>query len=87
MKLVPDEMYLEKAKLLAKDDAEGLLERMRGKLTRRLSDHKLTPLEAIAIQLELEDRKLQEWRKKYAEIREKHKHHDEQFGHRTGPSA
>ena len=87
MKLVPDEMYLEKAKLLAKDDAEGLLERMGGKLSRRLSDHKLTPLEAIAIQLELEDQKLQEWRKRYAEIREKHRFYDEQLGHRARPSA
>lgn len=66
-----DEEYLEKAKLLTEEEAERLLSRTRGKLHRRLEDHKLDPLEAMAIQLELEDGMLKEWRERLAEIREK----------------
>jgi len=58
---------------LSKEDAERLFSRMRGKLTRRLEDKKLPPLEAIAIQLELEDEALKVWRERLAEIRKKHK--------------
>ena len=68
MKKTPSEAYLEKAKLLTKDEAERLLARMRGKLNRRMEDRKMDPLEAVAIQLELEDEKLQEWRERWAEI-------------------
>ena len=74
MKLkMPSQEYIEKAKLLTREDAERLLSRMRGKLMRRREDHKLIPLEAVALQLELEDKQLQEWRARYAEIRAKHK--------------
>jgi hypothetical protein len=65
--------YLEKAMRLSKEDAEHLFSRMRGKLTRRLEDKKLPPLEAIAIQLELEDEALKVWRERLSEIRKKHK--------------
>ena len=65
--------YLEKAKLLSKEDAERLFARMKGKLTRRLEDKRLEPIDAIAIQLELEDLQLKEWRKRVAEIRKAHK--------------
>jgi hypothetical protein len=68
MKKHPSEAYLEKAKTLSKEEAERLLTRMRGKLTRRLEDQILDPLEAVAIQLELEDEKLAEWRERWAEI-------------------
>lgn len=54
--------YLEKVKLLSLDDQERLLSRMTGKLPKRLQKDKLTKDEAIAIQLELEDEQLQEWR-------------------------
>jgi Holliday junction resolvasome RuvABC DNA-binding subunit len=66
-----DENYLEKAKLLNKEDAERLLSRMEGKLPRRLQKDKLTTLEALAIQLEIEDDMLREWREHMAEIRAK----------------
>jgi len=44
---------------------------MSGKLPRRLEKDKLNNEEALAIQLELEDEQLQEWRKMMTMIREK----------------
>lgn len=69
----PDDEYIEKAKLLNEEDAERLLSRMEGKLPRRLQKDKLTRLEALAIQLEVEDDMLREWREHMAEIRAKDK--------------
>ena len=69
----PTKEYLEKAKSLSKKDAELLLSRMGGKLTRRLEDKRLSAMEVLALQLELEEEQLREWRKKVAEIRGKHK--------------
>jgi hypothetical protein len=69
MKRVPNEEYLEKAKTLSKEERERLLSRTRTKLARRLEDKKLTALEVVAIQLEIEDDELQEWREKMAELR------------------
>jgi len=70
---VPKEKYLEKAKTLSRKEAERLFSRMGGKLTRRLEDKKLSPLEVVALQLELEDEQLEEWRKNLGEIRNKRK--------------
>lgn len=42
---------------------------MSGKLPKRFKKEKLTKVEAIAIQLELEDELLQEWRKNYSQIK------------------
>ena len=53
------------------DQKERLLSRMSGKLPKRLAKDKLTEEEAIAIQLELEDEQLQEWKEKVAAIRAK----------------
>jgi hypothetical protein len=69
----PRKEYLEKAKTLSRKDAERLFSRMGGKLTRRLEDKRLSPLEVVALQLELEDEQLEEWRKKIGEIRGKRK--------------
>ena len=63
--------YLAKAKKLSEDDRERVLSRMVGKLPKRLQKEKLTAEEAIAIQLELEDEQLQEWRANMAVINEK----------------
>lgn len=71
MKRTPNEEYLEKAKQLSKEETERLLSRARGKLTRRLEDQKLSPLEVVAIQLEIEDEDLNEWREKWDEIKKK----------------
>jgi len=68
MKKVPSKEYLEKAKLLTREEAEQLMARMRGKLNRKLEASKLDPIEAVAIQLEIEDEELHEWRERWAEI-------------------
>lgn len=73
MKRVPSVEYLEKAKLLSKDETERLLSRMRTKLMRRLEDKKMSMSEVVAIQLEIEEEDLNEWRGKMAEIRKKAK--------------
>lgn len=69
MKKTPSEEYLEKAKLLGKEENERLLSRIRAKLLRRLEDKKLSALEVAAIQLEIEDEDLNEWREKWSEIK------------------
>jgi hypothetical protein len=69
----PDAEYLEKAKQLSEEDTERLLARMRAKLMRRLEDKKMSVAEVVAIQLEIEDEELQEWRARMAEIRKKSK--------------
>lgn len=63
--------YITKANNLSEVDRERLLSRMGGKLPKRLHKEKLTVEEAIAIQLELEDEQLQEWRANMAVIKEK----------------
>jgi len=69
----PNEEYIKAAEALTVDQKDRLLCRMRGKLTRRMEDKKLTTTEALAIQLEVEDAELAEWREKMNEIKEKEK--------------
>ncbi len=71
MKKTPSDAYLGIAGRLSKEEAEHVLSRMRSKLMRRLEDRKMSTLEAIAIQLEIEDEELSEWRERMAEIRKK----------------
>lgn len=71
MKRKPDEKYLEKAKKLTPEQVERLHSRMRPKLTRRTEDKQLTELEALAVQLELEDEQLEEWREERRKLNEK----------------
>lgn len=66
-----DEVYLEQANRLSEQEAERVLSRMSGKLPRRLEKEKLSTLEAIAIQLELEDEQLKEWCERMHTIKEK----------------
>ena len=61
--------YLEKAMSLAQDEQQRVLSRMTGKLPNRLIKEKLSMEEAIAIQLEIEDEQLAEWRKNWEKIR------------------
>ncbi len=63
--------YLEMAQKLSVLEQERVLSRMCGKLPKRLQKEKLTKQEAIAIQLELEDEQLQEWRTIMAELKAK----------------
>jgi hypothetical protein len=69
MKRTPSDEYLEKANLLNEDASERVLSRARSKLMRRLEDRKVTVQEVVAIQLELEDEDLAEWRARMAEIK------------------
>ena len=71
MKRKPDDAYLEKVKKLTKEQVERLHSRMRNKLTRRAEDNKITDIEALAIQLELEDEQLEEWREQRRKLNEK----------------
>lgn len=64
----PDEKYLEKVKALTEEESERLLSRMTGKLPKRLGKEKISLLDALAIQLELEDEQLEEWREKMRDI-------------------
>lgn len=63
-------VYLDKVKQLSADEAERVLSRMGGKLPKRFIKDKLTQEEALALQLEIEDEQLQEWREKVAKLRE-----------------
>lgn len=63
--------YTSKIKKLSREEKERILSRMAGKLPKRLAKDKLTEDEAVAIQLELEDEQLQEWRDKIANLRAK----------------
>jgi hypothetical protein len=67
------EEYMEKAKNLSQVEIERLQSRMRSKLTRREEEKKLSLIEVLAIQLELDDEQLAEWRKKRVEMNKKHK--------------
>lgn len=62
--------YLEKVKQLSSEEAERVLSRMGGKLPKRFIKEKVSQEEAIAMQLEIEDEQLQEWRAKIANLRE-----------------
>jgi len=63
--------YLEKAQKLTGKERERLLSRMTGKLPRRLEKEKISAVEALAIQLELEDEQLEEWRRNFQLIKDK----------------
>ncbi len=69
----PDAVYLKAAEQLTSDQQDRLLCRMSGKLTRRLGDKKLSTIEVLAVQLEIEDAELADWREKMSEIKQKEK--------------
>jgi len=68
-KKTASEEFIDKAKLLNTEEAERLLSRMSGKLPKRLNNDKLSREDALALQLELEEEHLNEWREKMAKIR------------------
>jgi hypothetical protein len=72
-KKVASEEYQEKARLLNADEAERLLSRMSGKLPKRLDKDKMSKEDALALQLEIEDERLTEWREKMQIINAKGK--------------
>ena len=63
--------YLGKVKKLDREERERLMSRMCGKLPRRLEKEKISPDDALAIQMELEDEQLEEWRSNMKELRER----------------
>jgi len=65
----PSEAFIKLAETLDDNDAEKVLSRMTGKLPKRFLKEKLTKTEAVAVQLELEDELLQEWRNNFAEAK------------------
>lgn len=73
MRKTPSDEYLEITKNLSKEETERLLSRARSKLIRRLESEKMTAVEVVTLQLEIEDADLSEWRAKMAEIRKRAK--------------
>jgi len=82
MKLSKPE-YLAKAQQLSMDEQERLLSRMVGKLPKRLQKDKLSREEALAIQLELEDEQLQEWRERMHALKAEAKSKEKQVKEKT----
>ena len=70
MKL-PTLEYLEKVSSLSNEERERLSSRMRGKLPKRLDTEKISIEEALALQMELDDEQLEEWRKNMQAVRDK----------------
>ena len=68
---IASEEYVEMAKKLTKAQADHLFMRMGHKLGRMADDRKLTVYEALAIQLEIEDENLREWRERFSDIKER----------------
>jgi hypothetical protein len=61
--------FIKLAETLDEEYDEKILSRMTGKLPKRFMKEKLTKVEAIAIQLELEDELLQDWRNNFAKLK------------------
>jgi hypothetical protein len=73
MKLsVPKPEYVEQAQSLTRDEAERVFARMRGRLSRVITHERISPLDAVALQLEYEDEQLAEWRANLDKLRKKH---------------
>lgn len=77
-------LYAEKVKKLSKIESERLLSRMSGKLPRRLEKDKLSREEALALQMELEDEQLQEWRKMMTALNKKIENKEKPKGKESG---
>jgi len=68
-----NEKYIAKATGLSEHAAEQILSRIRGKILRRVDDKNLSDIEAIALQLEIEEEQLNEWRENRVKINKKYK--------------
>jgi hypothetical protein len=62
--------FIQLAKSLPEEAKKRILSRMKGKLPTKLSNEKLSELEALAVQLEIEDENLQEWMSKVRMLRD-----------------
>ena len=63
------EEYVKQAGKLSKAQAEYIFARMRPKIGRGFEDDEHFPIEEIALQLQLEDEALNEWRERFAELK------------------
>ena len=68
-----DPKFLEMVSSLSESRKERLLSRMTGKLPKRLLKDKIDIDEALAMQLEIEDEQLQDWRKQMHLMKKKSK--------------
>jgi len=75
--------YIEKAMSFSRQEAERLLARMRRKLAHRLEYSEIQSLEAVALQLQIEDEDLQHWRKQWAEVVDRADKHGKKDGARS----
>ncbi|MDI1361817.1 hypothetical protein [Methylotenera sp.] len=62
--------YLAKVTNLSEENIDGLFNRFRLELVRFFEEQKLSIEEAFAIQLEVEDQQLQEWRENRVKLNE-----------------
>jgi hypothetical protein len=68
---ITNEEYVKKAGNLSRAQAEYIFSRLRPKIGRGFEDDECLPVEEIALQLQLEDEALIEWRQRFAEVKEK----------------
>lgn len=69
-KQIAIEEYVKKAGQLSRAQAEYIFSRLRPKVGRGFEDDEHFPIEEIALQLQLEDEALVEWRQRFAEVKE-----------------
>ncbi|MEY4591259.1 MAG: hypothetical protein RIR18_154 [Pseudomonadota bacterium] len=61
--------YIQAASVLSNSEKERLFSRMASKISRKVVKQKIEDLEALAIQLEIEDEQLVEWLEKVRQLR------------------
>jgi len=69
--LAPSPGWIGKAILLSKDDVERVSSRIRKNFMGNIKQKVIDPLVEVALQLQLEDEQLKEWRGKVAELRKR----------------
>jgi hypothetical protein len=65
-----NEEYVRRAGQLSKAQAEYIISRLRPTVGRTFGEDETVPIEEIALQLQLEDEALNEWRERFAELKE-----------------
>ncbi len=67
---IANEEYIKRASKLSRAQAEYISYRLRSKIGRGFEDNEQFPIEEIALQLQLEEEALVEWRQRFAEVKE-----------------
>ena len=68
-KQIANEEYVKRAGKLSRAQAEYIFSRLRPKIGRGFEVDEQFPIEEIALQLQLEDEALVEWRERFAEVK------------------